>query len=184
LTENCDLEQNAGIIMKANKFTHAMIVAVLALSACATKPPLPSAETNCEYRLRIFPTFEEPMELMIQHDPCGKTVLLEFSYVGKGGYSPRRNSRPKESIVAETAWDDFLEAFHRFDPWSIPEKQPYPPGCDGYSVTLEMKEGERRKAISRWCPHSEVSEARFVKAINEIIKMSPSKKVRSDWLVD
>lgn len=168
--------------MKTTQLILIVLVISLELSACTTKTQISLADITHEYRLRLVPTFQKPVELLIQHDAAGVTILSEYSYSGMGGYSPQRKANPKVIAITEERWDAFLTAFHKHKPWSIPETKPDQIGCDGTSVLLEMKEGMRRRTIGRWVPWAFVSDANLVKSMNEIIKLSPRQQLHADWL--
>ena len=171
-------------LLKTIQITLVVLLVALGLTACATKPQICLADITHEYRLRLLPTFLEPVELLLQHDASGTTILSEFSYSGMGGYSPKRKAKPKVFAINESQWGSFVKAFHKCAPWDIPEKQPYLTGLDGCSVVFELREYKQQKKIYRWSPWSYKSEDRLVRAINEIVKLCPRKKVREGWLME
>lgn len=159
------------------------VVVAFALSACAAKQQFALTDVTHEYRLRLSPTFDEPVELLLQHDTTGKTVMSVFSYSGMGGYTPRRKDKPKVFIITDEQWKSFSTAFHQYEPWITPELKPDQLTLDGCGITLEMREGRRQRKIYRWSPWAFKSEAQFVEAINEIVKLCPQKDVRESWLM-
>lgn len=184
MTENYALDRPRSVIMM--KTIHVMFMAMvvaLAFSGCAARPQPRMTEITHEYRLRSVPTFEKPVELLVQHDVTGATTLSEFSYSGMGGYSPKRKTTPKVFVITKAQWDAFTLSFSRQKPWGIAEQKRDQLGApDGCGVTLTLREGARRKEIYRWSPWMFESETRVVNVINEIVRLSARRELHAGWL--
>jgi len=149
------------------------LVIALCLAGCQSSrvPFLPASNFEC--RLSVWPTFDAPVEFVVQSDSLGHRTLTEFRYRGAGGYGPKRSGVPIVHIIAPKQWVDFLEALQTHDPWSIPTKQPYASGTDGTIMILELRDGNKYHRVQRWAPFAHQSERRFVEFSTAIIHLLP-----------
>lgn len=142
---------------------------VLASCASIQAPYVPAAPFEC--RLSVWPTFDVPVELLVQHYGRGQSTITEFKYTGAGGYGPRRSGVPKVHAIDAKQWEDFMNAVRKHDPWSIPSKQPYTDGLDGTTIILEIRDKDRFHRIRRWHPFAQKSERKFVEFSTAVISL-------------
>jgi hypothetical protein len=124
-----------------------------------------------EYRLLVWPAFQAPFEIVVQHDRFGATAVTEFRFSGKGAYVPRRSSRPLVRKVPPQRWAQFRKTVQDVKAWSIPDKQGYNSGSDGIFMILEMREGSRMRRIQRWEPFA-FAESGFINLATEIVSVA------------
>ena len=153
----------------------AAIVPLLLFGACATSrvPYVPSVSFEC--RLSVWPTFEPPVEYLVQRDSFGCSTITEFRYRGAGGYGPKRSGAPIVHTIDSKQWGNFTEAVRKHDPWTIPTKQPYMSGLDGTTMILEIRDGDRHHRIQRWAPFGYKSERTTVEFSTAVISLLPER---------
>ena len=148
---------------------------LLALASCAAPeaPYAPSVSFEC--RLSVWPTFEAPVEYLVQKDSFGRATITEFKFRGAGGYGPKRSGAPIVHPIDSKQWGNFIGAVREHDPWSIESKQPYMNGCDGTTMILEIRDGERHHRVQRWAPFGNRSEKRFVECSTAVVRLLPNR---------
>lgn len=149
----------------------AFFLGMLAITSCATTPLPNRPFVTQEYKLAVWPTFEQPVEFVLQKDSFGRAALFEYRFTGKGGYFHRHKGAPVVHSIEAEAWSAFMEEFSKASPWRIPVKQPYPTGTDGIYVILEMREGDRFHRVMRWTPFAHKGERAFVDATTAIVRL-------------
>lgn len=149
---------------------------IFCLSGCQSGgvPYLPA--TNFECRLSVWPTFEPPVEYLVQKDSLGHSTVTEFRYSGAGGYGAKRSGSPRVHSIDSKQWENFTNALREHDPWSIPTKQPYMPGTDGTTIILEIRDGDRIHRVQRWAPFAHKSEKKLVEFSTAIIRLLPESR--------
>jgi len=161
------------------RFTRTSLVAAavaLLLPCCSGSrvPYVPSASFEC--RLSVWPTFEPPVEYLVQRDSFGRSTITEFRYRGAGGYGPKRSGTPIVHAIDSKQWGNFIESVRNCDPWAIPTKQPYMTGLDGTTMTLEIREQDRLHRVQRWAPFGHKSEKHFVEFAAAVIRLVPKNR--------
>jgi hypothetical protein len=152
------------------------VVITLCLGCCLSSsvPYLPASNFEC--RLSVWPTFEPPVEFLVQKDSLGHSTITEFRYKGAGGYGPKRSGSPIVHAIDAKQWGDFADALREHDPWSIPTKQPYMSGLDGTTMILEIRDGDRFHRVQRWGPFAHKSEKKLVEFSTAIIRLLPDSR--------
>lgn len=152
----------------------AIAIAFLLGSCASSRVPYgPSVSFEC--RLSIWPTFEPPVEYLIQRDSLGHSTITEFRFRGDGGYGSKRSGTPMVHPIDSKQWGNFIDAVRTHNPWAIPTQQPYRSGVDGTTMILEIRDGERHHRVQRWVPFAHKSEKSFVEFLTSIITLLPAR---------
>ena len=149
--------------------TAAVILVTLGSCASPEVPYVPSVSFEC--RLTVWPSFESPVEYLVQKDSFGRATITEFKYKGAGGYGPKRSGAPVVHTIDSKHWENFTNAVREHDPWTIASKQPYINGCDGTTMILEIRDGARHHRIQRWAPFGHRSEKKFVECCTAVVSL-------------
>lgn len=144
-------------------------VVLASLPACVGQRVPYGPGVSFECRLSVWPTFEPPVEYLVQKDSLGRATITEFRYRGAGGSGPKRSGVPVVHGIDAKRWGKFADAVREHDPWSISSRQPYEDGTDGATMILEIRDGERYHRVQRWAPFAHESEKRFVEVSTAVV---------------
>jgi hypothetical protein len=104
------------------------------------------------YRFLWLRTFHRPVAVRVLIHPDGSGKVITKMADGSGGYKPGKLLVDKAETLPPDRMKKLLEKVEQLSYWTLPARDPKPPGFDGARWIVEGVDHGKYHLVDRWSP--------------------------------